>query len=85
MREFTLFEELYNFLTEAEQDFFRRISVYQAPVEIEALSIQIPSDLTALINKLLRYSLVQAYDDTVFTKTYYQVHPLNRNHIKETW
>jgi hypothetical protein len=54
-------------------------------VEIQALRIQTPSDLTPLINKLLRYSLLQAYDDTVFTRTYYQVHPLNRNHIKETW
>jgi len=87
MREFTLFETLYNFLSAEEQHFFRKASVYQGPVEFEGLKLQEPDEeqLKGYIQKLVNYSLLQAYQDEVFETMYYQVHPMNRGHIKENW
>ncbi|RMD56669.1 MAG: CHAT domain-containing protein, partial [Nitrospirae bacterium] len=53
MREFTLFEQLYDFLDDEEQSFFRCVSVYDGPVEREALSLQMADHLDENIQKLL--------------------------------
>jgi tetratricopeptide (TPR) repeat protein len=87
MREFTLFETLYGFLTTEEQAFFRKISVYQTPVEREALQRQEPEadNLKSYLKKLLDYSLVQAEPGMTTETIFYQVHPLNRQYIKDEW
>ncbi|MCP4344178.1 MAG: tetratricopeptide repeat protein [Desulfobacterales bacterium] len=87
MREFTLFETLYNFLSEKEQGFFRRASVFQGPVEIEGLKLMESDDaeLERFIDKLIDYSLLQAYEDNIFETVLYQVHPLNRGHVRDEW
>ncbi|MGA1864319.1 MAG: CHAT domain-containing protein [bacterium] len=87
MREFTIFEELYNFLNEHERSFFRKVSVYQGPVTREGLKVHEPDEqqMDRHIKKLVDYTLLQEYRDEAFDTPLYQVHPLNRGHIKEEW
>jgi hypothetical protein len=87
MREFTLFEELYNFLSEPERSFFRKVSVYQGPVTHEGLEVHEPdgSQIGGRIRKLVDYTLLQEYRDELSGTLFYQVHPLNRGHVKGEW
>jgi len=87
MREFALFEELYNFLSESEKSFFRKVSVYQGPVTYDGLKAhkQDESELYKHIRKLVDYTLLQEYRDELFDTLLYQVHPLNRGHVKGEW
>ncbi|MDY6855715.1 MAG: AAA family ATPase [Thermodesulfobacteriota bacterium] len=87
MREFTIFKELYNFLSEQEKQFFRKISVYHGPIEIDAITYQEPDTKKAKenIQRLIDYGLLQWYEDHIYSKEYYEVHPLNRGHIEEAW
>ncbi|MGA1840555.1 MAG: CHAT domain-containing protein [bacterium] len=87
MREFTIFEELYKFLSEQERSFFRKISVYQGPVTREGLKVHEPDEqqMDRHIKKLVDYTLLQEYSDETSNIPLYQVHPLNRGHIKREW
>ncbi|MGA1864315.1 MAG: tetratricopeptide repeat protein [bacterium] len=87
MREFTIFEELYHFLSEPERSFFRKISVYQGPVTREGLKLHEPDEqqMDRHIGKLVDYTLLQEYRDETSDIPLYQVHPLNRGHIKKEW
>jgi hypothetical protein len=65
MREFTLFEELYTFLSEPERSFFRKVSVYQGPVTHEGVEVHEPDGLQigGRIRRLVDYTLLQEYRD----------------------
>ncbi|MBI4595412.1 MAG: CHAT domain-containing protein [Candidatus Tectomicrobia bacterium] len=87
MREFTIFEQLYNFLSPEEQSFFRKVSVYLGPVHVDGIKLMEPDEarIKFYLNKLLDYSLIQKYEDPIRDREYYQVHPLNRGHIRAEW
>ena len=87
MREFTIFEQLYNFLSREEQGFFRRVSVYRGPVGLDGIKVQEPDDSKAkdYIKRLVDYSLLQQYEDNIYAREYYQVHLLNRENIRQEW
>jgi hypothetical protein len=65
MREFLIFETLYNFLSKSEQTFFRKISIYRSPVTRQGLMIHEAKDSTLqeYVQKLVDYSLLQVYID----------------------
>ena len=87
MREFTIFKQLYEFLGEDEQSFYRKISVYETPFDMEAVMLQEKSkERTAdWLKKLVNYSLLQCYSHNAYDNELYEIHPLNRNHLKGKW